>query len=66
MATNHVAFTEGIYYVELLEEQAIMRQEFVYKTRMDFIAAVRRYFTRWHTISPLQLAQRRIEVCISC
>ena len=65
MAMNHVTFTEGLYFEDLLEEQAIKRQEFIFKTRLDFTAAVRRYFTRRHPISLLQLTQRRIEVCVS-
>ena len=61
---NHVAFSEGIYFEELLEEQALKRIEFVYKSRLGFIADASRYFRCEHSITELLLAERRMEVCI--
>ena len=62
---DHVAFTDGFYFEDFLEEQALKRQEFVYKTQIGFITDVRRYFSRVHPISELQMAKRRVEVRIS-
>ena len=62
---NHVAFTDGVYFEEFLDEQALKRREFVYKARIGFIADVARYFRRVYPISELQLAERRAEVIIS-
>ena len=62
---NHVAFTDGIYFEDFVEEQAIKRREFIYKACIGFITDVRRYFSHVHPISELQMAERRVEVCIS-
>ena len=62
MSTNYLAFSEGFYYQDFLEEQDLKRLEFAYKTRMDFLADVRKYFRHNHAISGLQLQQRQNEV----
>ena len=62
---NHVAFTDGIYFEDFVEEQVMKRREFIYKARIGFITDVRRYFRSVHPISESQMAERCAEVCIS-
>ena len=62
---NHVAFSDGIYFEDFMEEQAMKRREFIYKACIEFISDIRRYFSREHPLTELQMSERRAEVCIS-
>ena len=62
MSLNHVAFSDGVSYEESVEEQALKCVEFLYKSQIGFIADVGRYFRCEHSITELQLAERRVEV----
>ena len=64
MSLDHVAVSDGVYYVDFLAEQALKRQAFIYNKRLGFTADVSRYFSHGYQLTELQLSERRTEVRI--
>ena len=64
MSLNRVAFSEGKFYIDLLNEQKLERQAFISNTRLEFIVDVARYFRYDHHLSEQQLVERRAEVSV--
>ena len=61
----HVAFSDGIYFEDFMEEQAMKRRVFIYKACIEFISEIRHYFSCDHSLTELQMSEIRAEVSIS-
>ena len=59
---NHVAFADGVYFEDFLQEQTRKRQEFIYSARIEFPTDIRRYFSCEHALSEEWMTERCEEV----
>ena len=59
---NHVAFADGVYFDDFVQEQTQKRRAFIYSARIEFLSDIRWYFSCKHAISNQHMTERRGEV----